>query len=451
MATKRVKAGVYCRISSDPSGRKAGVQRQEEDCRALCEQLGWDIVDVYVDNDVSAYSGKPRPSYERLLNDLEAGLIGGVVCWHPDRLHRSPKELERFIDVIEASHARVASVMAGEYDLSTASGRMSARIVGAVARHESEQKSERIRRKVTQLASEGRALGGPPGFGYATKYTLDDTEAALLGDAATRVLAGESLRSLVAEWNHAGLRTKRGHAWSRTALRHILRSPRIAGLQQHRGVTVEAAWPAIIDRTTHERLVSLLDHPTRQGRPRSDARLLSGMLLCGACQPGRSVLWVVALSGSTRPHHGYSCRRCYGVTVSVDRVEEHVERELLAELAAHAVRPASADSAPHVAELEAIAELRARWARRAGAGEISETEWDTARSELDRREQTARAALASIDTDLSASDLDGLAERWTGLPLDAKRMFLDRVAETIVVHPAGGSVWNPDRIKITWR
>ncbi|MEO7980044.1 MAG: recombinase family protein [Sporichthyaceae bacterium] len=64
MATK---AAVYARISSDPQGLRAGVGRQERECRALAEREGWDVGELYVDNDVSAYSGKRCPRHEAML------------------------------------------------------------------------------------------------------------------------------------------------------------------------------------------------------------------------------------------------------------------------------------------------------------------------------------------------------------------------------------------------
>ncbi|MEI6404033.1 MAG: recombinase family protein, partial [Actinomycetota bacterium] len=78
MATK-VQAGIYTRISSDPDGTAQGVTRQLEDCRKLAAARGWTVVDEYVDNDVSAYSGKRRPEYERLMTDVTSGRIGAVV------------------------------------------------------------------------------------------------------------------------------------------------------------------------------------------------------------------------------------------------------------------------------------------------------------------------------------------------------------------------------------
>ena len=68
-----VRAAIYVRISSDRAGAGMGVARQEEDCRALCERLGWQVADVYRDNDVSAFSGQTRPAWQQLNSDIAAG------------------------------------------------------------------------------------------------------------------------------------------------------------------------------------------------------------------------------------------------------------------------------------------------------------------------------------------------------------------------------------------
>ncbi|RLL62463.1 recombinase family protein, partial [Streptomyces sp. Z26] len=139
-----LRALVYVRISQDRTGAHLGVDRQREDCQALAERNGWEIVDTYVDNDLSAYSGKPRKGYRQLLADLDAGRATVVIAWHTDRLHRSPTELEEYIDISDRRGVSTHTCQAGIIDLSTPSGRMTARILGAVARHESEHKAERV-------------------------------------------------------------------------------------------------------------------------------------------------------------------------------------------------------------------------------------------------------------------------------------------------------------------
>src|SRR5680860_769955 len=94
-------AAVYARISSDVSGEKLGVTRQLEDFRNLAKDRGWVIGEEYVDNDVSAYSGKPRPAYARMIADLQAGTRDAVIVYNLDRLHRRPVELEEFVALCE--------------------------------------------------------------------------------------------------------------------------------------------------------------------------------------------------------------------------------------------------------------------------------------------------------------------------------------------------------------
>ena len=81
-----------------------GVARQEADCRELAVRKGWLVGGVYVDNDISAADvRKRRPEYERLLDDIKAGIVDGVLAWDADRLHRRPVELEGFFEVADAA------------------------------------------------------------------------------------------------------------------------------------------------------------------------------------------------------------------------------------------------------------------------------------------------------------------------------------------------------------
>lgn len=56
--------GIYARISEDPLGLEKGVKRQVADGHVLCKQRGWTVGDEFVDNDLSALKGGPRPEYE---------------------------------------------------------------------------------------------------------------------------------------------------------------------------------------------------------------------------------------------------------------------------------------------------------------------------------------------------------------------------------------------------
>jgi site-specific DNA recombinase len=99
--------GIYVRTSDDSrEGAGLGVKRQEKDVRAMIPRIDPEgaVVEVYVDNDLSAYSGKPRKEYVRMCGDVITGRITAIGAWHSDRLHRPDlRELEDFIDLIEGN------------------------------------------------------------------------------------------------------------------------------------------------------------------------------------------------------------------------------------------------------------------------------------------------------------------------------------------------------------
>ena len=78
-----MRTGIYTRISEDREAEGLGVKRQLEDCEQLAANRGWDVIDRYSDNDISAYSGKRRPKYRRMLKDIESGTVDSVVVLAP--------------------------------------------------------------------------------------------------------------------------------------------------------------------------------------------------------------------------------------------------------------------------------------------------------------------------------------------------------------------------------
>ncbi|WP_255499967.1 recombinase family protein [Actinotalea sp. JY-7885] len=73
--THRTAVAVYARISQDRSGEELGVRRQLADCRVEAQRRGWAVAEEYVDDDLSAYSGKKRPAYERMLRGFRTSYV----------------------------------------------------------------------------------------------------------------------------------------------------------------------------------------------------------------------------------------------------------------------------------------------------------------------------------------------------------------------------------------
>ena len=170
-----------------------GVNRQIEDCQRLAATKGWPVVATYVDDDISAYRGKVRPQYRQLLEDIRAGTVDSVLVWQHDRLHRSPQEPEEFFEVCGKLGVTDMVTVSGDIDLSSYTGMLQARILGAMSRYESDQKSARNTRKHQQLAQSGH-LGGPGrAYGHDTSRAIIPAGAAVIREATRRVLAGREL------------------------------------------------------------------------------------------------------------------------------------------------------------------------------------------------------------------------------------------------------------------
>jgi site-specific DNA recombinase len=453
-------AGIYTRISDDREGTHLGVDRQRADCEALAAKLGWPVAGYYEDNDLSAYSGKPRPEYRRMLSDLQAGRIDAILAWHPDRLSRSPRELEELIDLAEASGAEIQTATAGSFDLATPTGRAVARTVGAWARYESEHKAERIRRQKLQLALDGRpAFGGPRPFGYARDLvTVVPDEAAVITEMKDRVLAGDSIRSLATNLNARGFRTSTGREWYQSAIRDLLLRPRYSGQREYRGeVVATATWPAIFSTTDAARLAAILRDPRRRTNRTVRRYLLSGGLLrCASCgtplvaRPLHGVRRYVCAKGPGLPGCGQTC------VVAID-IEQFLVDAVLARLTsphlAAALSGASddTDTAHALREIEEDEALLNQLADLFGRKEIRRQEWNSAKAPIagrlaaNRNLLSARTRSRAVDGLLATPD--GIQAAYGRLTLQQQHAVIAAVLDHAMVSrgPRGSSRFEPGR------
>lgn len=296
-----LSAVVYSRISHDPLDRKLGVERQEQDCLRLIRQCGWDLVrPPYRENDTSAStkSTARRPVYEAMLADLQAGAARVLVCYSTSRLTRRPLDYERLIRLVLDTGLQISTVVSGAVDLGTADGRAIARVLAAMDAAEAERTGERISRASQQRAERGEWHGGPvPPWGYAFTDPTTSADgkrslvvlperAALVREAAERVLAGESLYRIRKDWNAHGLVSSFGRPWRSQGIRNVLVHGAAAGFNVRRGELYRGLWEPILDEETWQHVRAILLDPKRDTRSfaqRSQLHVLTGLLWCGLC------------------------------------------------------------------------------------------------------------------------------------------------------------------------
>lgn len=304
-------ATIYTRISQDKRGLGAGSERQLDECRAMCESRGWTVAAEFDDPSISASKGKVRPAFEALL----ASEPERIVVYDVDRLLRSPKELERLIDLGFTVHAVTQSNIG--LDLESVNGRTMARIAVAMASQEGDHKAERVMLEAEQRAAAGRPKWGRRPFGYNPDQSIREGEATHVRQAYADLLKGASISAISRGWNADTLTTTGGKPWSPVMVSEFLRSPRNAGILVFRGDEIgPGTWDGIISETTFRAAQRVFAKPERKtGGSGKRKYLLSGVATCAKC--GGAVTGGTKGVG-TEPH--YRCSKDH-FRVPVDYID----------------------------------------------------------------------------------------------------------------------------------
>jgi site-specific DNA recombinase len=440
-----------------------------EDCRQLAADRGWVVGREYVDNDISAFSGKRRPNYERMRTDLAAGERDAVIVYNLDRLHRRPVELEDFVTLCERVGVRNVATVTADIDLGNDDGLFMARIFAAFAAKESGRKSARMKRKYDQKAEQGLPHGPARAFGYeADKITIRESEAAIVRQLVDRVIAGESIHALTIWLSQSGVSTVRGAQWQTTAVRGIVSSPRIAGLRVHRTQIVgPGVWDPIITPTQREEVLAALASRAWKRKRSPRTYLLSGMLRCGRCdtrlfsaarhQPAGVRRRYVCSSG---PDHG----GCGRLTVVAEPVEDVIVDAVLSRLDSPMLAHYMAGRTQSDAALAALSETLAADQRQleelAGlyaAGAVTAREWIAARDPIQHRIQLTEKELAAATGTSAVAGLAGqgsvLRGQWPDLTLDRRHAIVKAVLDHAVIAPGVPAARRLDinRVQPVWR
>jgi DNA invertase Pin-like site-specific DNA recombinase len=449
------RAAIYLRMSLD---RELGIERQREDCWALCERLGWEGIE-YVDKDRSATKANVvREGYEKMLKDIAAGRIDAIITWRSDRLYRLLRDLLPLIDLLQSTKKRIPieTCQTGLIDLSTDSGRMNAKILAAVSENEGEVRTARQKRALQQIAESGRGWG-TTAFGYNNDHhnpKLIPKEAEAIRKAYADVRAGATLYSVAMEWNAAGFRTRpnktkpHGNAWNTSTVGRLLRNPRFAGLRTYKGEIIgKGDWPPIVDESTWEAVNYILSDPSRRStRLHKRSQLLGGILRCGLCGKGLS-------SGVNKsrgePYRQYRCKNygeCSGSPIRQAKPLDDWVRDLVIK------RLASGDWVKNTVmgkeEAEALRDEASNIQLRMDSLANDFAEGDLTASQLRVATASLRAKLDEIDSKLTHATGTQVFEGLLGvtdfeaywedeLDVDKRRALIRALCDKILVNPLG--------------
>lgn len=375
-------ADLYGRKSTDDRGKSVSDQLAEG--RDRITENGWGLGRVFADDNRSAsrFARKKREDYAELVTHIGSGKCELLVVWEASRGSRRLWEWAQFLELCR-DHGTLIHVVKDDRTYDVRKGRDWKTLAddGVNAQAESELLSERSLRGKRVGAQRGRPAGKLQ-FGFRRVY--DDkgrfvaqvehpAQAAVVREAARRVLAGESCYAVANDLNDRGVPGPRGGRWDLTQVKRLCTMPAYAGLRVHRGQVVgRACWEPIHDEGTYAALLARLNDPRRRTQRDSALKhVLSGVLRCGVCG---SVTRVLVNRGR---YPTYVCKAGGCVAAAARGVEPFVEGVVLARLGrddALALLTPAQDREDAAAALGEARELRERldaFYAAAARGEVS--------------------------------------------------------------------------------
>jgi DNA invertase Pin-like site-specific DNA recombinase len=497
-----IQADIYVRISKIKHRGKRktlGVERQEPPCRAFCEQQGWTVRKVWVDNGLSAHEGKRREQFEAMLAEHRDGKAQAIVSWQADRLLRTVEDASAIVAMAKRYGTIVANV-GGTIDLATAAGRKKFYDLAVAAQYESELRSERLRLKHDELAQAGAWWGGkwrPFGWqqesfkrhdpedddctdrdddrcplGY--RLVLDRGEA---GEVAKQVAAvlerGATPSGIAADWNRRGITRPGGGLWQAREVRKLLTSPSISGRRRWKGKLHAAQWDEIITPKRFERLQLALANPAPNARrgsgPLPRAYLLSGGLAVCGCEGCERPLTPHRSKGRRTYRCQSSMGGCGKVARAADAIEDYLRDLVLAAFDDDVMGPEL------LRQLDARADadggrMRALLSEREGLEQkligLENAYYDNLldRDQFARGQARVKARMAAVKEQLDAAvpvrlpveipdSLEARHRAWKEWVMDERRRVVAFALTRVVVKPVGrGYRFDGDRdLVLEWR
>lgn len=290
-------AAVYVRVSSERQAEKCSPQSQEAECRAYCEERGYQVVEVY--RDISQYrvgrrlvepSGTraDRPGLRAMLADAATGAFNVIVAWKEDRLYRGLRPMLDVIDCIEA-HDLDVQLVKETFD------RKMAPVKAWVARMELDNKNDRVEMGIAGRLAEGKAWNAIAPYGFQKTgevYEVCPDEAEWVKQISAWFADGVGVREIRrrligADAPQKTQGEKPSTKWNPAIIYRILRQPAYhTGTLTIRwnGDTYDLPVTPLVDADTAQAIADRLQKSKRHpARHLKNDYLAMGLLYCQPC------------------------------------------------------------------------------------------------------------------------------------------------------------------------
>ena len=319
---------IYARKSTEAADRQVqSLEDQIKNLRALAKREGLGAPVVY-EEARSAKDPGTRPEFNRLVADVQAGRVDGILAWNMSRLARNAVDGGLVAYLLQTGRLRFIQTPERTYRPEDNALLMSVENGMSIAYLQ--DLSRNVRRGMRGKVERGWIPGKAP-VGYRNDYEThevvrDEERWNLVRSAWDMVLSGlsvgETHRRLVAAGLTIRSRRKAYGAISRSRVHDLLREPFYMGELVYQGERHPGRQPPMVTAAEFAEVQRRLDRPQPLRRPRLEFAF-AGTLRCAAC--GCSVVGerkVKRYSGRAATYVYYHCSGAKGCPKNAVREEE---------------------------------------------------------------------------------------------------------------------------------
>jgi putative DNA-invertase from lambdoid prophage Rac len=187
---------LYCRVSTATQFTENQVQ--EVTAAGFAVQASR-VVEETISGSTAA---KERPGFQKLLERMESGDV--LIVTKLDRLGRNAMDVRQTVEHLTATGIRVHCLALGGVDLTSAAGKMTMQVLGAVAEFERDLLIERTQQGLIRAKAAGKKLGRPKAVGTTQTVlrfkSMDMTQAQVAAELEI------GITTVKRHWNKAHVR-----------------------------------------------------------------------------------------------------------------------------------------------------------------------------------------------------------------------------------------------------
>lgn len=312
----KLKAGIYCRVSTTKDAQEESIEQQEKNGIRACQSEGFIMVDIYKEKKTATVA-ECRQEYQRMLGDLTAGRIEVIVVKDVTRLNRDNLGWYLLIQTIRTSNGRIYFYLERQFYSESRSLEYSVKqLIGAEYSIDLSKKVQKAHRERQEAGK--KVIFTNKVWGYKTivkpdgkkELQVDEEEAAMIRMIFQYYLQGYGCHRISKLLYEKGYKNHNGNKLGDSVIASIIRNPKVTGTvvmnKRHRDfynkkylpmdssewITQEGVVPVIIDRETWENANNMMDsrklpvHESKRDEKvgRYEGKnILSKKMYCGLC------------------------------------------------------------------------------------------------------------------------------------------------------------------------